>query len=75
MFLTATELQELTGRKRWNAQLRWLNMNGVPALVRADGRPMVLRATVEARMGLIAASGPTKAVEPNWSALAKTKTT
>lgn len=75
MFLTADELAELTGRKRWRAQLRWLHVNGVPALVRADGRPMVLRATVEARMGLTAAARPKKTIEPNWGALAETKTT
>ncbi|MHB8562639.1 MAG: DUF4224 domain-containing protein [Acidiferrobacteraceae bacterium] len=47
MLLTTDELQELTGRKRWNAQLKWLQTHGYRHDVTAAGRPVVLRQEME----------------------------
>lgn len=41
MFLTAEQLQELTGYRQAAAQVRWLQRNGITHYVRADGRPVV----------------------------------
>ncbi|MGR5354379.1 DUF4224 domain-containing protein, partial [Vibrio sp. DNB22_19_2] len=38
MFLTANELERLTGRKRSDAQDRALNSMGIEHIKRADGR-------------------------------------
>lgn len=43
MFLTDTQLQDLTGLRQGKAQIRWLQRNGVKHFVRADGRPVVVR--------------------------------
>ena len=60
MFLTATELTELTGLKRPSAQARWLAQAGLRHVLGADGRPKVLRAEVERHM----LSGPVRQAEP-----------
>lgn len=41
MFLTADQLEELTGYRQAAAQVRWLQRNGITHYVRADGRPVV----------------------------------
>ena len=50
MFLTPSELIDLTGRTRASAQVRWLSGNGLRFVCGADGRPRVLRAEVEGRL-------------------------
>jgi hypothetical protein len=71
MFLTPDELADLTGLKRPTAQYAWLRANGWPVERDAAGRPKVLRAVVEARMG--ACVGGTMKVEPNFGALRGTQ--
>lgn len=61
MFLTPAELITLTGYRRASAQVRWLQLQGVPHWVRADGRPSVPRSAIEAQ--------PVAQQRPNWSAL------
>lgn len=69
MFLTQTELAQLTGRSRKDKQRQWLMARGFNFEVTADGRPVVLRSVVEGRMGAaIARRG-----EPNWRALSGQK--
>ena len=41
MFLTPDELVTLTGYKRPADQVRWLERNGVPHWINAQGRPVV----------------------------------
>ena len=65
VFLTAAELQALTGYRKPALQRRWLLENGYRFEVRADGRPVVLAAQVEARqLGKISKSktGPVREV-------------
>ena len=47
MFLTADQLQELTGRKRSSSQIEHLRREGIPHTVDADGRPRVMHAILE----------------------------
>lgn len=67
MFLTAEQIEELTGYKKPSLQRRWLLANGYRFDVRADGRPALLRAQVEARQHVTARV--TSRTEPDWSAL------
>ena len=60
MFLTPTELTELTGLKRGSAQARWLAQAGIRHVLAADGRPRVLRAEVERLLS----SGPPPRRDP-----------
>ncbi|MCK8648830.1 uncharacterized protein DUF4224 [Ralstonia sp. 151470066-2] len=52
MFLTANELERLTGRKRSDAQDRALNSMGIEHIKRADGRILVAREHVEHLLGV-----------------------
>ena len=51
MFLSRTELQEMTGYKRPSSMRRWLGENGYNYEVARDGYPRVLRAAVEMKLG------------------------
>jgi hypothetical protein len=51
MFLSASEIAELTGKQRCAAQRRALDGMHVVHLIDADGKPKVLRAHVEALLG------------------------
>lgn len=51
MFLSRSELQEMTGYKRPTAMRRWLGENGFEYAVAADGYPRVLRAFVTKKLG------------------------
>ena len=66
MFLTAEEIADLTGIKRPSAQVLWLRSNGWPVEVDVAGRPKLLRAVVEARMGAVPLH---QQAAPNWDAL------
>lgn len=69
MFLTPDELIEMTGRKQMRAQAIALTHLGIIHKIRADGKPLVLRAHVEQLLG--AGLTPKKAVPehvPNWAA-------
>lgn len=46
MFLTQSELIEMTGYQKHAAQQRWLKQQRIPFLIGGDGMPRVLRATV-----------------------------
>lgn len=69
MFLTREEIEDLTGRARPTAQIRWLRANGFEVLERADGMPIVLRAALMARMGVAARNRRPILTQPDWSIL------
>lgn len=76
LFLRAEEIRDVTGRVRYLAQIRWFLNNGIVALQDADGRPVVSRAALSAKMGAPDRTKGVRATEPNWSELnAKSKTT
>ena len=64
MFLTPTELLDLTGYKKPALQRRWLVEHGYRFDVRADGRAVVLIAAIEQKLAGRATSG----AQPDWSA-------
>lgn len=68
MFLTAQELRGLTGYQKPSLQRRWLTEHGYRFEVRADGRPAVLIAQVEARQRPVLGRSTT-GTGPNWDAL------
>lgn len=69
MFLTNEELHELTGYVRHADQRRWLKDHGWTFEVSATGRPAVLRAFVQTKMGQSSDAPPPWT--PNLAALQK----
>jgi hypothetical protein len=69
LFLTQTELAELTERKRKGEQIAWLKANGYLFAIGANGHPRVLSEHVQARLcgGNVTAAPAT--LEPNWGAM------
>jgi len=67
MFLSKTEIEELTGLKQPLRQIRWLLANGYCPDVRADGRPALL--VEQVRTHQLGASRIRRATEPNLRAL------
>ncbi len=49
MFLTPSEIEQLTGYRVPARQITWLTRNAIPHFVNGAGRPVVTRAAVEAR--------------------------
>ncbi len=45
--LSANEIADLTGYKQPKRQVTWLRQQGISLYVAADGRPKVLRSTLE----------------------------
>lgn len=67
IFLTYSEISELTGCRQKAAQRRWLDRNGIRYFIRADGRPAV---TTDAITGTtVNTGGPRRATGPNLAAL------
>lgn len=66
MFLSRDELADLTGYTTPAYQCKWLDRAGYPFETSAAGRPKVLRAYVERRLGLADAVVAAE-VEPDFS--------
>lgn len=69
MFLTQTELAELTERKRKGEQIAWLKANGYLFATGANGHAKVLREHVQARLSGGNMTTAPATTEPNWSAM------
>lgn len=69
MFLDGSELQVLTGYQRPADQIKWLAAKGWKFEVSAVGRPVVLRAFAQVKMGQVSEDPP--AWTPNLAALRK----
>lgn len=66
-FLTADQVEKLTGKTRLTAQLRNLTERGLPHDINGRGEVLVLWSVVESRMGI---QRPTeRAPEPDWGAM------
>lgn len=70
MFLTATDLHDLTGYARPSKQIAWLRGEGFTFRVAADGHPRVLRAHVLTLMGVTDIAIRRKTA-PDFASLAK----
>jgi hypothetical protein len=66
MFISSNELAELTGYKVGFYQAQWLKDHGYPYELTISGKPRVLRAFVEKRLGL-ASVIPKSQTEPDFS--------
>jgi len=69
MFLTQTELAELTERKRKGEQIAWLKANGYHYAIGANGHARVLREHLHARLCGIGMAAAPATLEPNWGAM------
>lgn len=70
MFLTQSELAELTERKRKGEQIAWLKANGYHYAIGANGHARVLREHLQARLcGAISMAAAPATTEPNWAAM------
>jgi hypothetical protein len=69
MFLTQTELAELTERKRKAEQIAWLKANGYTYAIGANGHARVLRDHVHAKLCGIDMAAASATFEPNWGAM------
>jgi len=67
--LTHDELVEITGLKKFSAQLRWLRKEGFVVKRRADGMPLVSRAHFESMMGVVLSQQNNIYQEPDFSSL------
>jgi len=67
MFLTDSEIEQLTGYKRPADQRRWLTNRGWCFEVRADGKNSIL--IEEARARLLSRNPTERATEPDLEAL------
>lgn len=69
--LSYAELVELTGLKRYKAQLNWLRREGFVVKTRANGMPVVSRAHFLSMMGcsLPGVVSPTSNQEPDFTSL------
>lgn len=66
MFLSHNEVVVLTGRRRFRAQVRALNMMGISYRIRPDGRPLVLRSSLESPVRTSRSSGPKLDIVRSW---------
>jgi len=66
MFLTAQEIERLTGKKRPSAQIAWLRERGYKIDVNGLGQPIV--AIAEATRKLVGGS-VSRQQEPKWDAM------
>ena len=64
MFLTADQIYQLTGKKRFNAQRKVLLTNGIHHTIRGDGSPCILISVLE---NPFSDAHNKKTLEPNWS--------
>ena len=58
VFLSTSDLKQLTGYQKPSAQARWLEQVGLPFLMGGDGKLKVLRLAVEQRLGLYRTAQP-----------------
>jgi hypothetical protein len=67
IYLTPPEVEDITGKRRYRAQVRALGRMGIQCRVRPDGRPIVSRMAFEKIMdGAVSTS---EQVEPDFGAL------
>lgn len=69
LFLTQSDLMELTERKRKAAQIAWLISNNFPFTIGANGHARVLREYVLARLSGAHINAKRTQPEPNWGAI------
>lgn len=66
MFLTHAEVERLTGKKRYSAQIRWLRKRGYKIDVNGLGEPILAIAEYTRKA---VGGGYARQEEPNWGAM------
>jgi len=69
LHLTDDEIQEITGKTRWSAQVRALRQLGLDVKPRLDGKPLVVRQHYLQQMGVSYTDKVTVEQEPDWGVL------
>lgn len=69
LFLTQTELFELTERRRKAEQIAWLISNNYPFAIGANGHARVSRQYLLARLSGVLINTMQSIPEPNWGAI------
>lgn len=69
LFLTQSELVELTERRRKAEQIAWLKGNDYPFAIGANGHARVSREFVLAILGGVRINAAQSLPEPNWGAI------
>jgi hypothetical protein len=69
LFLTQTELFELTERSRKADQIAWLKANEYPFAIGANGHARVSRSYLLARLSGVRINATQPLPEPNWNAI------
>lgn len=67
MFLSKQEIERLTGKKRYSAQLRWLRDHGYKVVENGLGEPIV--SVAEATRKTTGGSAASREEGPRWEAL------
>lgn len=67
--LSREELEQVTGLRKFSAQLRWLRKQGFNVLCRADGMPLVARGHFDQMMGCTLPSKKHASQEPDFRSL------
>lgn len=67
MFLSKTDIEELTGYKLAGKQIEWLDTNAWVFVISALGHPKVLRTYAEKKLGLNGKVLTDKKSEPDFS--------
>jgi Domain of unknown function (DUF4224) len=67
IYLTPQEVEDITGKHRYRAQVRALGQMGIHCWVRPDGRPIVSRLGFERTLNGTART--TAQIEPDFEAL------
>jgi hypothetical protein len=60
VFLSNSDVAQLTGYQKPSAQARWLEQAGLPYLKGGDGKLKVLRLAVEQKLGATPANRPNR---------------
>jgi Domain of unknown function (DUF4224) len=69
LFLTQSELFDLTERRRKAEQIAWLTINEFPFAIGANGHARVSREYLLARLGGVLIIASQAIPEPNWGAI------
>lgn len=69
LFLSQTELAELTERKRKGEQIAWLKANGYHYATGANGHARVMREHLQAKLCGSTMTTTQATLEPNWGAM------
>ncbi len=66
MFLSLSEIEDLTGRRRKQAQVKALRFMGIEHIIRPDGAIIISRSHIEKTLDGYIPNPAERRIEPNW---------